>query len=120
MSGIIAAGRLRQRITLQTATKTRNAATGEEVVDWTTIAPVILPAEWFSASTREAYQVSDRLDAWIDGLFRIRFRDPEPLPDLNRIVWRGRVYDLKPAIDVLGLREAWDLPVVALLRASNG
>jgi SPP1 family predicted phage head-tail adaptor len=110
MSGLIQAGRLTRTITLQTATATQDPSTGEALVDWTAIAES-LPAEWLPANTREAYQAQQRLAAYIDGVFRIRYR-ARPQPDTQRIVFDGRTYDIKPPIE-LGLREGWDIPAVA-------
>lgn len=114
MSGFIQAGRLNRRITLQTATRTKDEDTGEELVDWT-VRPVRLPAEWLPGGTREAFQAQQRLAAYIDGVFRIRYRE-RPSPENNRIVFDGRTYDLQPPIEI-GLREGWDIPAVARAEA---
>jgi len=110
MSGLIQAGRLTRTITLQTATETQDPSNGAVLIDWTAIAES-LPAEWLPASTREAYQAQQRLAAYIDGVFRIRYR-ARPQPETQRIVFEGRTYDIKPAIE-LGVREGWDIPAVA-------
>lgn len=111
MSGFIQAGRLNRRITLQTATRTKDEDTGEELVDWTVDEVRGLPAEWLPGGTREAFQAQQRLAAYLDGVFRIRYR-ARPSPENNRIIFDGRIYDLKPPVE-LGLREGWDIPVVA-------
>lgn len=117
MSGLIPAGSLNRTITLQTATKTQDLESGEELIDWTAITPVTLPAAWLPGNTREAYQAQQRLAAYIDGVFRIRYRE-RPSPENNRIVFDGRTYDLKPPIE-LGLREGWDIPAVARAEGSS-
>jgi SPP1 family predicted phage head-tail adaptor len=111
MSGRIQAGLLNRTITLQTATKTQDAGTGEELIDWTTATAVKLPAQWLAGNTREGYQAGQRLAAYVDGVFRIRYRD-RPSPENQRIVFDGRVYDVKPPLE-LGLREGWEIPVAA-------
>jgi SPP1 family predicted phage head-tail adaptor len=122
MSGRLPAGLLNRTITLQTATKTQDAGTGEEVIDWTAATAVQLPAQWLAGNTREGYQAGQRLAAagqrlaaYVDGVFRIRYRD-RPSPENQRIVFDGRPYDLKPPIEI-GLREGWEIPVVARAEA---
>lgn len=109
MSGLMPAGALNRNIVLRTYTKTQNETTGEEIR--TPDDGVTLPAAWLPAGTREAYQAQQRLGAYIDGMFRIRYRT-RPEPELNDIVWEGRTYDLKPAVEV-GVKEGWEVPVVA-------
>lgn len=111
MSGLIQAGQLNRWISLETATKTKHASTGEELIDWTTVAPVRLAARWLPGNTREGFQAQQRLASYIDGVFHIRYRT-RPSPENNRIVFDGRVYDMKPPIEI-GLREGWEIPVVA-------
>jgi hypothetical protein len=111
MSGLNPAGERNRTIVLQTATITQNPSSGENVVDWTAATQVTLRAKWMPAGTREAFFAQQRLDSHIDGVFRIPYRD-RPDPALNRILWEGRTYDLKPAIE-RGFREGWDVPVVA-------
>lgn len=120
MSGLIQAGRLNRRILLQTAIVSQDEATGAEIVTWPTdvagnedlVSGVPLRAEWLSGSTSETYRVGNRLATYIEGIFRIRYREPIPNEKTNRVVMDGRVYDIKPAIE-LGLREGLDLPAVA-------
>lgn len=111
MSGQIQAGLLTRTITLQTATKTQDAGTGEELIDWAAVTTVKLPAQWLPGNTREAYQAGQRLAAYVDGVLRIRYRD-RPSPENQRIIFDGRTYDVKPPIEI-GLREGWEIPVVA-------
>lgn len=109
MSGVMPSGDLSRTIVLRTLTKTQHPTTGEEIK--TPDAGVELPAKWMPGSTREAYQAQQRLGSYIDGVFRIRYR-ARPAPDVTDIVWEGRVYDVKPPIEV-GFHEGWDIPVVA-------
>lgn len=109
MSGQMPAGALNRTIVLRTYTKTQSETTGEEIR--TPDDGVSLPAQWLPGTTREGYQAQQRLGSYIDGVFRIRFRT-RPQPEANDIVWDGRTYDLKPAVEI-GYREGWEIPVVA-------
>lgn len=109
MSGLMPSGVLNRTILLRTYTKTQSETTGEEIR--TPDDGVALPAQWLPGNTREGYQAQQRLGSYIDGVFRIRDR-ARPEPDANDIVWEGRTYDLKPAIEV-GFHEGWEIPVVA-------
>lgn len=102
-------GDLDRRITLRTAVKTQDED-GAEIRTWG--GDDILWAQWFPGGTRETWQAQQRLGSYIDGVYRIYFRD-EPKADLNQIIGHdGRTYDIKPCIEI-GRREAWDVPVVA-------
>ena len=109
MSGLMPAGALNRTIVLRTLTKSQHPTNGQEIK--TPDDGVELPALWLPAGTREAYQAQQRLGSYIDGVFRIRYRD-RPEPDANDIVWENRTYDIKPAIEI-GFREGWEIPVVA-------
>lgn len=106
------AGDLDREVILQTATKTQDADTGEEVIDWEAAESETMWAQWLPAGTREAWQASQRLSTYIDGVFRIYYRLPEPDAATNRIIFNGRTYDLKPAIEI-ERAEGWEIPVVA-------
>jgi head-tail adaptor len=103
---------LRDReITLQTATKTQDADTGEEVIDWDEL-DVTLYAQWLPGNTRESFYAQQRLAAHVDGIFKIEYIEPKPNPSTQRILWDGDIYDMKPAVEI-GRREGWEIPVVA-------
>lgn len=96
-------------ITLQTATKSQDED-GAEILTWDTSEEI--RAQWLPAGTREAYRAQQRLQTYIDGVYRIHFR-AEPTSDGFRIIGHdGRPYDLKPAME-LGRGEGWEIPVVA-------
>jgi hypothetical protein len=99
-----------REITLQTATKTQDPDTGEELIDWT-IDPLVLYAQWLPGNTREAYFAQQRLASHITGVFRI---DPidRPDPATQRIVFDDRIYDLFPPIEI-GRGNGWEIPVIA-------
>lgn len=103
------AGDLDREIELQTATKTQDTETGEEVLTWPVTATIW--AQWLPANTREAYVAQQRLQAYIDGVFRIWWRS-DVTPDGTRIVYDGRTFDVKPVIEG-GRRVYLDIPVVA-------
>lgn len=108
----INAGDLDREIVLQTATKTQDTSSGEEVIDWDAVSEMIW-AQWLPAGTREAWQAQQRLASYIDGVYRIYDRSPRPTPEGSRIIGHdGRTYDVKPVIEI-GRGEGLDVPVVA-------
>lgn len=104
------AGDRDREIVLQTATKTQNAETGEEVIDWDEL-DVTLYAQWLPGTTRESYFAQLRLESHIDGVFRIEPID-RPDPATQRILFDGRAYDMKPPIEI-GRGDGWEIAVVA-------
>lgn len=109
----ISAGRMDREITLQIAAKERDID-GAEVLAWPPDGGTeeILWAEWLPAGTREAWQAQQRLSSFVEGVFRIYDIDPRPVPDASRILFDGRVFDLKPYIEI-GRGEGLEIPVVA-------
>lgn len=105
------AGDLDVEITLKTAVTTQDPDNGEELTDWDTLDQTLW-AEWLPAGTREAWQAQQRLESYIEGVFRIYFMDPEPTPDKSRIVFQGRTFDVKPVVEI-GREEGLLVPVVA-------
>lgn len=108
MSGLNA-GDLDREIVLQTATRVQSAS-GEPIVTWG--ADETVWAEWLPAGTKEAWQAQQRLGAYVDGVFRIYDKTPRPTPDDMRILFDGRVFDIKPYIEI-GRSEGLEIPVVA-------
>lgn len=93
-------GRLRQRITIQTHTESRDAL-GASIWTWSTLAKVWAEVRmpygserFVSAADVEVAQVTHRV--------KIRYRDD--VSPLNRIVWRSRVLDIESAVDPDGRR----------------
>ena len=108
----INAGNLDREIILQTATKTQDSSTGEELIDWDDVQETIW-AQWLPAGTRESWQAQQRLGSYIDGVYRIYDRTPRPTPESSRIIGHdGRTYDVKPVIEI-GRGEGLEIPVVA-------
>lgn len=105
------AGDMDREIVLQTATTTQDESSGEMVIDWDTVNETIW-AQWLPAGTREAWQAQQRLASYVDGVFHIYDRSPRPTPEGHRIVFEGRVYDIKPPIEI-GRGEGLEIPVVA-------
>lgn len=108
MSGLDC-GRMDSEIVLQTATKTQDARTNEELVTWG--GDETIWAQWLPAGTREAYLAQQRLDTAIDGVFRIYDRETRPTPDGTRILFDGRVFDVKPYVEI-GRGDGLEIPVV--------
>ena len=108
----INAGACDREITLQTATKTQDPDTGEELIDWDDLDDPIW-AQWLPAGTREAWQAQQRLGAYIEGVYRIYDRSPRPTPESSRIIGHdGRTYDIKGVVEI-GRGDGLDLAVVA-------
>lgn len=103
------AGNMDRCIVLQTATTTQSAS-GEPIVTWG--ANETIWAEWLPAGTKEAWQAQQRLGAYVDGVLRIYDRTPRPDPATTRILFDGRVFDIKPYIEI-ARREGLEIPVVA-------
>ncbi len=104
-------GSLTRWITIQTAAPTQSSS-GEPGFDWAGATDETVAAAWLPAGTRESWQAQQRLGSYIDGVYRIYYRD-EPSPENTRIVGHtGRLFDLKPPVEV-GHRVGLDLPVVA-------
>jgi SPP1 family predicted phage head-tail adaptor len=83
------AGKLRQRVTIQTPTQTQNATTGEMTTAWTNV-HVRIPAAVEPLSVREFLQ-SQADQSEVSARITIRFR-----PGLTanmRILYRNKVYN---------------------------
>lgn len=110
------AGNMDRVIDLQTATKTQDPVSGEEILIWTSEQ---LPAQWLPAGSREAWQAQQRLASYIDGVFRIYDHVPRPTPDDCRILFEDpelsgviRTFDVKPPMEI-NRGEGLEIPVVA-------
>lgn len=103
------AGYMDREIVLQTATKTQDPVSGEELISWS---GVTVWAQWLPGGTREAWFAQQRLSAYVDGVFRIYDRQPRPTPEGSRIVFEDRVFDVKPPMEI-GRGEGLEIPVVA-------
>lgn len=106
-------GHLDRQIVLQTATRSQDDD-GAEILTWppdggTT---VTIWAQWLAGDTREAWLAKQRLNTFVEGVFRIYDRDPRPTPDATRILFDGRIFDLLPYVEI-GRREGLEIPVVA-------
>jgi hypothetical protein len=100
-----------REIYLQTATKARDTVTGEELADWDAIDPLVLYAEWLPGNSIEAYRAQQRLEAYIEGVFRIEPID-RPDPASQRIVWEGRIYDIVGVVEI-ERGDGWELAVTS-------
>ncbi len=98
-----------REIVLQTATAVQSAS-GDPVVTWGD--DVTIWAQWMPGGTREAWQAQQRLGSYVDGVFGIYDMETRPTPDATRILFDGRVFDVKPYIEI-GRGEGLLIPVVA-------
>lgn len=109
-------GAMDRAIVLQVRTLTQSES-GEQIETWANVTDGVasdgtLAAQWMPGGTSEAYRSQQRLGSYIDGVYRIYYRT-EPTPDAYRIIGHdGRVYDLKPAVEI-GREEGWSIPVIA-------
>lgn len=93
---MIGAGKLRERITLQSKSATRNAI-GEEVFTWVDV--VTLWAEAIPIRGREFYAAAQMQQA-VDIRFRIRKR--AGLDGSMRLIWNTEPYDIIAIIPGVG------------------
>lgn len=100
-----------RRIRLETAPSVISDS-GDEQLDWAHATVLYLWAEWLPAGTTEAYRAQQRLGSYVDGVFRIHDRSPRPTPNNTRIIFDGRIFDLKPYVE-LGRHDGLEIPVVA-------
>lgn len=108
------AGALDRVITVQTATKTTDGSSGEEVSSWDDVAEQNVSAQWLPASSREAWQAGQRIAAYIEGVFVVYDMSPRPTPGTTRIFWEedGRTFDIK-GVEEIGRRDGLKLFVTA-------
>ncbi len=106
----LAAGQMDRQIVLKTGVKSQSPVTNAEEIDWDSNDELIW-AQWLPAGTREAWQAQERLETYVDGVFRIWYRTPPPTPDDTRIVFDGREFDVKPYVEI-GRKQALEIPVV--------
>lgn len=109
MATRIAAGRMDSDIVFQTSTETQSAS-GEPIVTWG--GDVHRFAEWLPAGTREAWQAQQRLGASVDGVFLVYDKNLNPDPATTRILFDGRVFDVKPWIKRARIDQL-EIPVTA-------
>lgn len=93
---MIASGRLRHRVTLQTTSITRDAY-GGETITWVDLATVW--AECLPLSGREFLAARAEV---AESLLKIRIRWRADVSTTTRAVWEGRVYDIEAALDTGG------------------
>jgi len=111
----LSAGELDREITLQTATAVQSES-GEPIITWG--GDQVIWAQWKPAGTREAWQAQQRLGSYVDGVFVTYDMNPRPTPDATRILFDGRVFDVKPYVEI-GRSEGLEIAVVARGEASS-
>jgi len=105
------AGDMDREILLQKAPRVQSTS-GEEVFDWDNAEEDTIWAAWYPGGTTEAWRAQQRLASYVDGVFQIYDRSPRPTPDDTRILFDGRLYDIKPYREI-GRGEGLEIPVVA-------
>ena len=86
-------GRLRERITIQQATESRNAL-GESVQSWTTFAE-----RWASVDGLSSREVLLTGQQQTEVTHRVRLRYVEGFASTMRILWRGRVLEITSLLE---------------------
>ena len=86
-------GRLRERITIQQATETRNAL-GESVQSWTTFAE-----RWASVDGLSSREVLLTGQQQTEVTHRVRLRYVDGFKSTMRILWRNRVLEITSLLE---------------------
>jgi SPP1 family predicted phage head-tail adaptor len=86
-------GKLRERITIEQATETRNAM-GESVMSWSTFAE-----RWASVEGLSSREVLLTGQQQTEISHRVRLRYVEGFKGTMRIVWRGRVLEIASLLE---------------------
>jgi SPP1 family predicted phage head-tail adaptor len=86
-------GRLRERITIQAATETRNAI-GEVVQSWATFAE-----RWASVDGLSSREFLIQGQQQTDITHRVRLRYVDGFKSTMRILWRGRVLEITSLLE---------------------
>jgi SPP1 family predicted phage head-tail adaptor len=86
-------GRLRERITIQQASETRNAL-GESVQSWATFAE-----RWASVDGLSSREVLLTGQQQTEVTHRVRLRYVDGFTGLMRILWRGRVLEITSLLE---------------------
>lgn len=105
------AGQLDREIILQTARAVQSDS-GEETFDWANAVSETIWAQWVGGGATEVWKAAQRLQAMVDGLFRVYDIDPRPSPHNTRILFDGKIYDLQGVMEI-GRGEGLELIVVA-------
>jgi SPP1 family predicted phage head-tail adaptor len=90
---VIDPGKLRERVTVQQATETRNRL-GETVQSWATYAE-----RWASVSGISAREFLISGQQQTEITHRVRLRYLDGLNSTMRILWRGRVLEIASALE---------------------
>lgn len=86
-------GRLRERVTVQRATETRNAL-GETVQSWETFAE-----RWASVNGLSSREVLLQGQQQTEVSHRVRMRYVEGMTGTMRLLWRGRVLEISSLLE---------------------
>ena len=86
-------GRLRERVTVQQATETRNAL-GETVQSWATFAE-----RWASVDGLSSREVLLQGQQRTEVSHRVRMRYVDGMTGTMRILWRGRVLEITSLLE---------------------
>ncbi len=104
------AGKLTERVTIQSKAATR-AANGEEVVSWADVATVWAQVEPLAG--REFFAAAQMQSA-VDVRMRIRYR-VGVLPQM-RVLWRGQAHDIEAGLQPNAQRAYLELMCVSGVR----
>ena len=90
---MIDAGKLRERVTIQQATETRNAL-GETVQSWATVAE-----RWASVDGLSSREVLLQGQQRTEVSHRVRMRYVDGMTGTMRLLWRGRVLEISSLLE---------------------
>lgn len=95
----LSSGDLDRDIVFQKAPIVRSD-TGDVTYDWDHATCQTVAAKWVPASVQEGYLSQHRLESHVDGQFIVYDMDPRPTPNDTRILWDGRVFDIRPYVEI--------------------
>lgn len=93
------AGKLDREITIQRAPLIQSDS-GESRLDWEHATEEVVWAEWVPQRSLESYFANDRIASHVTGFFRMYDMAQRPTPDATRILWDGRIFDVRPYVEV--------------------
>lgn len=106
---LINSGNLDREVTVQRVSISQSDS-GMQVKTWG--GDVTVWAEWLPAGTREAWQAQQRLSSYVDGVLVTYDMTPRPMPETTRILFDGRIFDVKGWTEI-GRKEGLEIAVVA-------
>lgn len=94
----LASGRMDRTIVIQTAAKSVDPVTNQEVLTWLSAPPIY--AEWLPSNAREVWSAR-QINAEVEAIYQVYDQHPRPTPDGSRILGHdGRLYDVAGVTEI--------------------